>query len=110
MHASEARALLLRYNHTQIVHQLFYKIVDPGDFCSQVLVNEGYNVATREIDLVRLADVSTLIYVCLCLLSRASRSYAGGHAHNDHELQLACAFINEIKFKVDYDLVRGFVK
>jgi hypothetical protein len=45
------------------------------------------------------------LYVSFSLLARASRSFAGGQAHNQHEIQLASAFINTMQNKVNLDLV-----
>ena len=39
------------------------------------------------------------------MLARSSRSYAGGHAHSEHETHLALTYINEIMWQIQHDLV-----
>ena len=58
-------------------------------------MQQGHNAAFKEIDLARLADISTEIYMMISALARANRSYCGGHAHADHECSLVIAYINE---------------
>ena len=60
-----------------------------------LLVQQGRNAAFKEIDLARLADICTDIYMMISALARANRSYCGGHAHADHECALVIAYINE---------------
>lgn len=78
-------------------------------FCvNQAMVNEGYNVAMREIDLVRIADVSTHLYVSASLLARASRSYSGGHPNSEHEVFNSVAFIQENKEEINEKILEIF--
>ena len=58
-------------------------------------IKHGSNAAFKEIDLVRLADISTEIYLILSALARANRSYCEGHEHADHEIHLLTAYIDE---------------
>ena len=39
------------------------------------------------------------------MLARASRSYAGGHAHGEHETHLVLAYINDVKSRIESELV-----
>ena len=45
------------------------------------------------------------IYVIASMLARASRSYAGGHAHGEHETHLVLAYINHVKARIESELV-----
>ena len=55
----------------------------------------GANAPLREIDLCRLADISTEIFMMISALGRANRSYCGGHAHADHEVSLVVSYVTE---------------
>ena len=46
-------------------------------------------------DLIRLADLSTEIYLLISALARASRSYCEGHEHADHEVALLMTYLDE---------------
>ena len=58
-------------------------------------VQQGQNAAFKEMDLYRMADVATEIYMLMSALARANRSYCGGHEHADHETHLIFAYMNE---------------
>ena len=70
------------------VHRFHYAV-------ERLLVQQGQNAAFKEIELSRLADVATEIYMMTSALARANRSYCGGHPHADHECSLVIAYINE---------------
>ena len=45
----------------------------------------------------------------VCVLSRASRSYVVGHAHHNHDADLAIAFISDSHSRTD-KLWRDFIR
>lgn len=49
----------------------------------------GQDVVTQQLDLMRLADIITLIYAMTAVLGRSSRAYCTGIANADAELALA---------------------
>jgi prepilin-type processing-associated H-X9-DG protein len=69
------------------------KLVIKFDLCVEiVLVHNGYNVHVMEADIARLATSASYIYGLTATLGRANRSYCDGHAHGDHEVNVAIAY------------------
>jgi len=48
-----------------------------------------------ETELVKLADIAIETFAMTCTLSRANRSYIVGHAHGEHEVNIAIPVVNE---------------
>jgi len=48
-----------------------------------------------ETELVKLADITIETFAMTCTLSRANRSYIVGHAHGEHEVNIAIPVVNE---------------
>jgi len=53
----------------------------------------GADIQLAEIDVGRLARISSYLYAMISALARANRSYCDGHAHNDLELRMCLTFI-----------------
>lgn len=60
----------------------------------------GHDVAVKEVELMRLSQAATETYAMTSALARANRSYCQGHAHGEHEVDLACASIFDSSRKV----------
>ena len=54
----------------------------------------GADVQLAEIDVARLAKMSTYLYAMISTLARANRSYCDGHAHGALEVKMACTYIS----------------
>jgi len=70
------------------VHRFFYAL-------EVVLIKHGQDTAFKEVDLARLSDIATEIYLIISAMARANRSYCEGHEHADHEVALLMAYIDE---------------
>ena len=54
----------------------------------------GADVQLAEIDVARLAKISTYLYAMISTLARANRSYCDGHAHGALEVKMASTYIS----------------
>lgn len=68
----------------------------------------GQDVINQQLDLMRLADIITLIYAMTAVLGRASRAYCTGIANADTELLLAQKVCNDAQ-PIIRDLVQRII-
>jgi acyl-CoA dehydrogenase family protein 9 len=66
-----------------------------------LIIQKGANIQLEEKNLERLADMVMEIYAMTCVISRSSRSYCVGHAHAEHEINLAVSYIHEARLRVN---------
>eukprot|EP00088_Acartia_fossae_P016636 TRINITY_DN1932_c0_g1_i3.p1 TRINITY_DN1932_c0_g1~~TRINITY_DN1932_c0_g1_i3.p1 ORF type:complete len:657 (-),score=102.47 TRINITY_DN1932_c0_g1_i3:97-2067(-) len=66
-----------------------------------MLVNTGLNAQVYECNLEVMSDFTMEVYAMVCALSRASRSYIVGHAHHNHDVELAIGFISKSHGRTD---------
>ncbi|KAJ8675037.1 hypothetical protein QAD02_010823 [Eretmocerus hayati] len=72
----------------QFCDRCIYRFVDSVD---DVIIRHGAEVSDHQLDLHRLSDMVTSIYVYLACMGRASRSYCIGNRDSEHEIRACLA-------------------
>lgn len=85
--------------HALYLEQAFGRM----DRCTRtLLVRHGANLMTHEMDVQRLSEMATLIYVVTALFGRASRAYCIGLRNADYDMKVASAFAYNAWHRIEF--------
>ena len=86
-------------NHAIYLEQAFGKMEKSTRI---LLFRHGAEIVTHEMDIQRLSEMASLIYVVTALFGRASRAYCIGLRNADYDMKIASAYAYRVWSRIEF--------